>query len=188
MPAKLCCPFGHVADGEGCCVIHKAHLQVQTRCHYSHPAVQVQHVLVQGSVCSVHPPANACKCCLGQCKDWPLELGVPLTHHLADSTKSHISAQANTMLTMPRSRMETLCCSIWGTTFCIMPLAALNVKAPRSLINTSPAAGGRETSVGSVVLCAVMLHYKQVDEECFEQLVPQGTFRRVSSLAACRLT
>ena len=28
MPAKLCCAFGHVADGEGCCVIHKAHLQV----------------------------------------------------------------------------------------------------------------------------------------------------------------
>ncbi len=32
VPAKLCCAFGHVADGEGCCVIHKAHLQVQTQC------------------------------------------------------------------------------------------------------------------------------------------------------------
>ena len=40
MPAKLCCAFGHVADGEGCGVIHKAHLQVQ----------------IQGSGYSVPPP------------------------------------------------------------------------------------------------------------------------------------
>ena len=93
-------------------------------------------------------PANACKCHSGQGRNRPLGLTVPLAITLLKA-QSHTSVSSqHHLLTMPRSRMETLCCSIWGTTFCIMPLAALNVKAPRSLINTSPAAGEGETSVG----------------------------------------